>query len=266
MACSKTAICIWATIVIAIVAVGITLGFVFLWNDETSDTELIGRAAVVANGRECAGIGSNILKQNGSAVDAAIATLFCEGIACPQSMGLGGGFLMVIYIKETDTLETVNAREMAPLAATEDMFVNDTTGASSKGGLAVAVPGELKGYFEVHKKYGKLPWRKLVEPTIELCREGHTVSSYLAGILGKRQDTILKEPSLREIFIDPKTNETWKEGDRIKRLKLAESLEIIAQEGADALYAKNGSLISKFVQDIKNYKGIITEEDLIGYQ
>lgn len=70
----------------------------------------------------------NILQQlNGSVADAAIATLFCEGVAVPQSCGLGGGFFLTIYTKSTGKVETLNAREVAPKAATEDMFVGETT-------------------------------------------------------------------------------------------------------------------------------------------
>ncbi|XP_063707824.1 scoloptoxin SSD14-like [Culicoides brevitarsis] len=221
--------------------------------------------AVVSNGAECAEIGSAILKQGGSAADSAIATLFCEGVTCPQSMGLGGGFLMVMYNKATRKAEFLNARETAPNAATKDMFVNNP-GASSVGGLSIAVPGELKGYWELHQKYGKLEWRKLVEPTIKLCREGHLVTPYLARIFSRSQDKIMQEPSLREIYVDPVTNATYKEGEKIKRLKLAESLEIIAKEGVDALYSRNGSLFSNFINDIKNFGGIITEDDMLNYK
>lgn len=76
---------------------------------------------------------SSILKQGGSAADSAIATLFCEGITCPQSMGLGGGFLMVIYNREKRKAEFLNARETAPSAATRDMYVNNT--AASQTGI-----------------------------------------------------------------------------------------------------------------------------------
>jgi len=72
------------------------------------------------------------LLEGGNAVDAAIATLFCEGVACPQSMGLGGGFVMTIYNKTTGEVHTINAREHAPLAATEDMFNGNST-LSQKG-------------------------------------------------------------------------------------------------------------------------------------
>lgn len=81
------------------------------------------KAAVVANGEECARIGGAILKQGGSAADAAIATLFCEGVSCPQSMGLGGGFLLVAYDRKNQKAEFLNARETAPAKSTMDMFV-----------------------------------------------------------------------------------------------------------------------------------------------
>lgn len=139
---------------------------------------------------------SSILKQGGSAADSVIATLFCEGVTCPQSMGLGGGFLMVIYNRDQRKAEFLNARETAPIAATKEMFVNNAA-ASVTGGLSVAVPGELKGYWELHKKYGKLPWATLVEPTIKLCKEGHIVTPYLARIFNISATKIKNEPSMR---------------------------------------------------------------------
>lgn len=263
--CSKTALAIWITVVLAIVAIAITVTVVLLQKKNDSDSNF-GQGAVVANGPECASIGANILRQDGSAVDAAIATLLCDGVSAPQSMGLGGGFFMLIYTKKTGKVETLNAREMAPLAATEEMFVNDTTSASSQGGLAVAVPGELKGYYEAHKKYGKLPWKTILEPIIKLCKEGHFVSPTLAKALRTREKRILNEPSMKEVFINPQTGKVWVEGDRLKRTKLAESLEIMAKEGSDSLYTRNGSLMKNFVKDIQSFKGIITEEDMIRYE
>lgn len=91
---------------------------------------------------------------------------------------------------------------MAPLAASENMFVNDTA-SSSRGGLSVATPGEIKGYWEAHQRFGKLPWKRLFEPTIKLCYEGHIVSNNLASVMRQRKEIILEEPSLIEIFINP---------------------------------------------------------------
>lgn len=191
-----------------------------------------------------------------------IATLFCEGIAVPQSMGLGGGFVAMLYRKEANTIETITARERAPLASTEDMFGNST---NVEGILSMATPGELKGYWEMHQKYGRVPWRVLIEPSIKLCRNGHIVSRYLADAL-VRYDAIIKaEPSLREIFVNPATSQVWKFQDRIKRPQLAKTLEIIAEEGVDAMYTANGTIARLLADDIKAFGGIITVDDLVQY-
>lgn len=127
-------------------------------------------------------------------MDAAIATLFCEGIACAQCMGLGGGFLATVYDASTGQVRVINARERAPAAAHENMYVNAS---STVGGLAIAVPGELLGYGALHQEYGHLPWRELVEPTAELCRRGHLVNAYMARVLRSYSDRIKAEPSMR---------------------------------------------------------------------
>jgi gamma-glutamyltranspeptidase / glutathione hydrolase / leukotriene-C4 hydrolase len=246
----------------AIVIVAVTLGLYFGLSSETVDNNY---GAIVSNGYECAEIGANILKKGGSAVDAAISVLFCEGISVPQSMGLGGGFLMTIYEKESGKVETLVAREEAPIKATADMFVGNGL-LGQVGGLAVAVPGELKGYWEVHQKYGKLPWRQLIEPSINLCRVGSEATPKVASVLKLLHDRLLAEPSLREVFINPVTNVEWGEKELIKRPKLAETLEIIAQEGADAIYSKSGSLLKPLLDDIKSFGGIITEDDFINYK
>lgn len=178
--------------------------------------------------------------------------------------GLGGGFLLTIYIKETQTVEILNAREVAPKLATSNMYVNNSL-ASVTGGLAIAVPGELKGLWALHQKYGKLKWRDLIQPNIDLCRNGHVVSPYLVNIFKGSEQRLLEEPSLREIFINPKTNKAWELGQKVKREQLAKSLEIIAIEGADAIY-NNGSLAKILIDDIRKFGGIITEEDLLDYR
>lgn len=196
----------------------------------------------------------------GSVADAAIAGLLCEGVASPQSTGLSGGFFLTIYIKETNQVETLIARDVAPLAATEDMFVNTTV----TGGKAISVPGELKGFWELHKRYGKLNWSQLFDPVIDLCRRGHIVSPYLGRILKNNRKAIHASPTLAEVFVDPNTNDVYRIGDTIKRTKLAETLQIIQSEGVSAMY-DNGTIAQMFVQDIQAAGGIITVEDLMKY-
>ncbi|XP_060522603.1 glutathione hydrolase 1 proenzyme-like [Cylas formicarius] len=220
------------------------------------------RGAVVTNGRGCSAIGNSILDSGGSVADAAIAALFCEGVSMPFSMGLGGGFLLTIYDRQTGLVESLDAREKAPAGAHENMF-NGSAELSLRGGLSAAVPGELRGYWALYKKYGYLPWRELVEPTIQLCRNGIYVTAYLARNYREKRDLIYADPVLRDIFFDPDTNDTYVEGQYVKRLRLARTLEVIANEGGDALYT--GSLVESLVKDIESKGGIITVEDMKNY-
>ncbi|XP_053677505.1 glutathione hydrolase 1 proenzyme-like [Anopheles nili] len=253
-----------ATLVIIALVLGLVLGLRSKDDDDAAVAQVrLTGGAVTSNGIECAGIGEDILRRNGSAVDAAIATMFCEGVTCPQSMGLGGGFLATIYFRDSNKSIALDAREEAPAAATRDMFLNHS---SVVGGLAIAVPGELKGYWAMHQRYGRLEWKTLVEPTIRLCREGHLVTGYLDRILKGREQRILDEPTLRDVFINPQTQQTWREGDRLKRPALADTLEVIAIEGVDALYSRNGTLLPKLMRDLKLFGSIITEDDFYNYE
>lgn len=125
-----------------ILIIGVATAFHFGLKKAGPTHESLLGGAVAANGQECAEIGVSILKQGGSAADAAISTMLCEGVTCPQSTGLGGGFLMTIYIKASGVVETLNARETAPKKATQNMFVNNSK-AALEGGLSIAVPGEV---------------------------------------------------------------------------------------------------------------------------
>lgn len=190
-----------------------------------------------------------------------IAALLCEGVACAQSTGLGGGFVLTIYTRATKRMETLLARDQAPLAATEDMYVNQT---EVSGVRSIGVPGELKGMWELHQRHGNLPWAQLFQPTIDLCRNGHTVSKFLDSMLTKYRDVVFKTPSLAEVYINPKTNELYRIGDKVKRPKLADTLEVIAREGADTVYG--GKIGEMLIKDIQNFGGILTMEDLRQYE
>ncbi|XP_011696819.1 PREDICTED: gamma-glutamyltranspeptidase 1-like isoform X2 [Wasmannia auropunctata] len=255
-----------------LVAIFVILIVVFTLNSDvkcgakfvsSSKLDRYAKGAVATNGRECSQIGADILSRNGSAVDAAIAALLCEGIASLHSMGLGGGFLMTIWDARSKTADYLDARETAPIAATEDMF-DGNAHLAMYGGLAVAVPGELMGYWEAYKRYGRLPWSELFEPAIKLCKTGSYVNEYLAAYLTEKEPMIKNESSLAEILINPKTNKTWIAGDRIKRPKLAETLKLIAEKDPSVFY--NGILTDKLVDEIRKFKGIITRRDFQEYR
>lgn len=170
---------------------------------------------------------------------------------------------MTIYIKEKNLVECLDAREVAPKAASENMFAGNKS--SLEGGLSIAVPGELKGMWELHQKYGKLPWKDVFQPVITLCREGHEITEYLATVLRFKEKEIIEEPTLREVFVDPKTNEIWKAGDKVKREALANTMEIIANEGVETFYGM-GKIGRQVLDDIKEFGGILTEDDFAEYK
>jgi gamma-glutamyltranspeptidase/glutathione hydrolase/leukotriene-C4 hydrolase len=247
-------------VVLSLVIIGGVIAAVALFVYSTT----IKNAAIVTNGIECAALGRKIFNRGGNAADAAVTVVLCEGITCPQSAGIGGGFLLSFYSKKDGVVRTLNAREVAPGLATTDMFVNDRNGSTS-GGKAVAVPGEIKGLWELHQRHGKLRWKELLQPVIDLCRNGHVVSPYLVNIFARSEERILGEPSLRAIFIDPATNKTFKLGEKVKRVKLAETLEVIAEQGADAIYG-GGEIGRMMVEDVVEHGGLLTVQDLKDYE
>lgn len=187
--------------------------------------------------------------------------LLCEGVVLPQAIGLGGGFIATVYNKEKGTVESLVAREMAPATSHPYMFVNIS---SLNGAATIAVPGELKGYWALHQRYGKLPWKKLFEPAIELCTKGVPVTNFLWVSMLDNEKTIQEEPSLREVFADPVTNQLKPKGTLIYRPALAKTLETISEQGADAFYF--GDIGRSVIRDLETRGGIITEDDLANYK
>uniref|UniRef100_A0A672G6I3 Gamma-glutamyltransferase 5 n=1 Tax=Salarias fasciatus TaxID=181472 RepID=A0A672G6I3_SALFA len=198
-------------------------------------------AAVSADSPTCSEIGRNMLQRGGSAVDGAIAALLCTSVVNPQSMGIGGGSIVTVRNK-TGGVQVFNFRETVPKSFKPNLL-NDcpTKFTLSTGAQWIGVPGELLGYEELHKQYGKLPWAKLFEPTIQLAREGMPIE-----ILCNKNKTILGK------------------GDILKFPKLAETMETIAQKGTDAFY--NGKIGQDLIQDIRAAGGTLKMEDLRSFR
>ncbi|TMW45996.1 hypothetical protein DOY81_008927, partial [Sarcophaga bullata] len=233
-------------IVLALVIAGVTIALVFGLKKDTSD-HIVG--AVASNGEECAEIGGQMLKDGGSAIDAAIATLLCEGVILPHSLGIGGGFVATIYTKETRKIESIIARETAPAAAHRDMFI----GKEITGAISAAIPSEVFGFWQLHKKYGKLQWKQLFKPAIDLSIKGHKVSKYLANVLALNSERIWKEPSMAEIFINPSTNNLYREGEIMYRPQLGKTLRILADEGPEAIVRWEAPIVARFTGGYELY-------------
>ncbi|XP_041826554.1 glutathione hydrolase 5 proenzyme [Melanotaenia boesemani] len=221
-------------------------------------------AAVAADSQICSEIGKNMLQQGGSAVDGAIAALLCTSVINPQSMGIGGGSILAVRNK-TGKVTIYNFRETVPKKFKSNLL-NDcpTTFRLSTGSQWIGVPGELRGYEAVHKLYGRLPWAKLFEPTIKLAREGIPMPPYLATFLSANivKDHVEKS-SLCEVLCNMNKTVLGKK-DILRFPKLAETMEIIAKQGADAFYV--GKIGQDLIQDIKAAGGSLTMDDLKSFK
>lgn len=184
----KRATIVGVSIAVIIVLAGLGVGLYFALRTTSP------QAAVAGGTNECMDLGKDILLRGGSAVDSAIAIVLCEGVTTPQSSGLGGGLIAQVFIKETGIIETLNAREVAPLAATRDMF-DDAP--SHQYGPSIAVPAALKGLSELHRKYGKMEWKEIVLSVAEIAENGFEVTSFLDRTLAGRSELFKSLPHFK---------------------------------------------------------------------
>ncbi|XP_036385168.1 glutathione hydrolase 5 proenzyme [Megalops cyprinoides] len=222
------------------------------------------RAAVAADSQTCSEIGRDMLLQGGSAADAAIAALLCTSLVNPQSMGLGGGAIFTI-LEKSGQAKVINARETVPKMHRPNLLKDcPETFKPIIGSQWIGIPGEIRAYELVHSRYGRLPWAKLFEPSIRLAREGFPCPPALSRYLQHHLFKPLVEGSrLCEVFCNG--NKTaLKLGEILKYPQLAETMETIAKEGADAFY--KGKIARNLIQDVQAAGGTLVMEDLESFQ
>jgi len=220
-------------------------------------------AAVAADHPLASAIGVEMLQRGGNAADAAVAVGLVLGVVNPFASGLGGGGFLLWHDGATGEVVVLDFREVAPAAAHRDMYVVDgelVPGASRDGGLAVAVPGEVAGWWALHQRYGQLPWADVVEPAQRLASGGFEAGTLLEDRLAS-SDRVAASPALRDHFSIE--GELVAAGDTVVRLGLGEALGRIAELGPDGFYA--GPVAADIVAAVQDSGGIITLEDLAAY-
>ncbi|KAI8078826.1 gamma-glutamyltransferase [Halteromyces radiatus] len=216
--------------------------------------------AVAVETEECSNVGVEILRRGGNAVDSALASTLCIGVMNNFATGIGGGGFMLIR-SPNGTFEFIDFRETAPQASTQNMFVDDPL-LAQRGGLAIGVPGEIRGLELAHNRHGALPWADLFKPAIELARNGFKTTRYLHEKLLKAEPWILEKSEWKDIYAPQ--GRAAQPGEIIKRPTLAKTLEIIANEGANAFY--EGPIAESMIKTIQQAGGIMTLDDLRNYK
>ena len=209
-------------------------------------------------------VGRDILAAGGNAVDAAVATAFALAVTHPTAGNLGGGGFAVVRVAKGKAV-ALDFREVAPAAATEDMYLDPDgkpTKASLVGHLAVGVPGSVAGLWALHAKLGKKPWKQLVEPAITLARDGFVVDAVLAESIARRADRLLAFPATAAIWVPDRVPRAA--GSTVTIPLLAVALERIRDQGVAGFY--DGETAAAIVAEMKAGGGIITAADLAGYQ
>eukprot|EP01119_Soliformovum_irregulare_P010071 TRINITY_DN2450_c3_g1_i1.p1 TRINITY_DN2450_c3_g1~~TRINITY_DN2450_c3_g1_i1.p1 ORF type:complete len:617 (+),score=197.12 TRINITY_DN2450_c3_g1_i1:94-1944(+) len=216
--------------------------------------------AVAADHPMCSNLGVGILKKGGNAVDAAVATTICQGVAAPSGSGIGGGAIILIRLANGKTIQ-INGREKAPAAASQNMFANESE--SQRGPKSIAVPGELAALWKAFSKYGSgnITWQEVIQPAIDLSYQGITVSQHLATILQSHKAAVLGNPILAKVFSRNGTLLTA--GQNFTRPFLADTLDRIALGGIDIFYT--GLMGVQLAQEIQSMGGLITAQDFANY-
>lgn len=213
--------------------------------------------------------GYRILQAGGSAVDAAIAAQLVLGLTEPQSSGIGGGGFLVHYAAANQQLRVYDSRETAPAAARPDRFLRDGKplpfALAVNNGRSVGTPGLLRGLELAHRQQGKLPWRSLFQPAIELATQGFAVSPRLHAQIVQSRDALAAQPAAARYFLDAEGN-PWPVGHVLKNPDYAAVLSRVADKGPDTFY--HGDIARDIVAAVRGHAspGDLSVSDLAGYR
>ncbi len=219
---------------------------------------------VVASEPQATAIGRDVLRLGGSAIDAAVATAFALAVTYPSAGNIGGGGF-IVYRPAIGEPVTYDFREAAPARASAEMFLVDGEYDRDRhhdSHVAVGVPGTVAGLHLAWSEYGRLPWRRLVEPAIALAHDGFIVSHALADSLA----TVLPKLARYPASMSQYSNEgvPYQPGDRLRQPYLARTLERIADQGPPGFYS--GRTAELVEAEMEANGGLITQADLGTYR
>ena len=230
----------------------------------------VSHAAVASDHRDASATGLAALRAGGNAADAACAAALALGVVNPHASGLGGGGFALIYVAKEKKTYALDFREQAPSAIKPELFL--AAGAdrapSRRGGLAVAVPGEVRGLAQLVKRFGRRSWQDCVQPAERLAAAGFRATPVLAEAVEAGSGADSADP-------DPKTNDAYlaqivsyhsplHAGDLVRRPALAATLHTLRTRGPESFYA--GPLAAEIAAAVRASGGVLSAEDLARYQ
>lgn len=234
-------------------------------NAQTAPQAIGENGVVVSTQKEASQVGLQVLKDGGNAIDAAVAVGYALAVTDPCCGNLGGGGFMLAHLADgTETF--INFRETAPLKADANLYLDENDnlveGLSTEGYLAVGVPGTVKGLNYALDKYGTMQLEKVIEPAIDLAEDGFVLQRGDVDIFeaGKKR---LLEPNVANIFLQD-GDRTYLAGDTLVQFDLADTLNLIAEEGTEAFY--QGEIARKIVAASQEHNGILSLKDFANYQ
>lgn len=233
--------------------------------EERAISEAYGSQWIVSTqGRAASSAVKEVFEKGGNIIDAAVAASFAISVERPQSTGLGGGGFLLYREAKSGKVWAIDFRERAPLSAYEKMYLNEKgeviEDKSLVGVYAIGVPGVVRGLSEIHKKFGKMSFSKLVDPAIRLAEEGLVVYPYLANALDEEQKTLGKFAQTKSIFLKA-DGKPYLLGEKIIQKDLAASLRKVAKTYGEDFYS--GSIARAIV---KSSDGKISMKDLKNYR
>ena len=235
------------------------------WRYQQVTPAVVARHGMVAADHPISSqVGAEILRRGGNAIDAIVAVAFAHAVVEPAAGNLGGGGFLV-YRRRDGRSFALDFRETAPAAATREMYLDsagNVTDDAWLGPRSIGVPGSVAGLWEMHRRFGRMPWRDVVAPAIALARDGHVIDEPRADMLRGSQSLFMRYESARRAWVPG--GRPFAAGDTLRQSDLAATLQLIADSGRAGFY--RGRTADLIVDEMQRTGGLITLADLAGYQ